>query len=133
MFKLRFAILGAAAALALGAAGALAMESATGSDPDAHGDLVSSAARFVCPHGPGHGACVSSFARTQGEAKESEDAQRDAAEAKCNAGDKTEDATEKSTKHANKAAKKADHTEDKAEHKAFQTCVTGNASAGTGD
>jgi hypothetical protein len=48
--KLRLAILGAAAALALGAGSALAMQESAGSgDPDAHGDLVASAARH-CPH-----------------------------------------------------------------------------------
>lgn len=69
MFRLRMAILGATAALALGTASALAMtEALTNGDSDAHGDLVASAARN-CPHGPGgvHGACVSSFARTNGE------------------------------------------------------------------
>ncbi|HEX2681658.1 MAG TPA: hypothetical protein VHQ03_10235, partial [Candidatus Dormibacteraeota bacterium] len=69
MFKLRFAVLGAAVALAIGAAGALAMENSAGSDSDAHGDAVSSAARVTCPHGEGHGACVSAIARSQGEAK----------------------------------------------------------------
>jgi hypothetical protein len=69
MFKLRMAILGATAALALGTAGALAMtEAATSGDSDSHGDAVASAARN-CPHGAGgvHGACVSSVARTNGE------------------------------------------------------------------
>jgi hypothetical protein len=69
MFRLRMAILGATAALALGAASALAMtEAATSGDSDSHGDAVASAARN-CPHGAGgvHGACVSSVARTNGE------------------------------------------------------------------
>ena len=69
MFRLRLAILGAAATLALGTASALAMtESATNGDSDSHGDAVASAAHS-CPHGAGgvHGACVSSVARTNGE------------------------------------------------------------------
>jgi hypothetical protein len=68
MFRLRMAILGATAALALGSASALAMtETATNGDSDSHGDAVASAARN-CPHGAGgvHGACVSSVARTNG-------------------------------------------------------------------
>lgn len=69
MLKLRFAILGAAAALTLGTASALAMtETATFGGGDSHGDAVASAARN-CAHGAGgvHGACVSSVARTNGE------------------------------------------------------------------
>jgi hypothetical protein len=69
MLKMRFAILGAAAALTLGTATALAMtESATFGGGDSHGDAVASAARN-CAHGAGgvHGACVSSVARTNGE------------------------------------------------------------------
>ena len=69
MFRLRLAILGAAAMLALGTASAFAMtEAATNGDSDSHGDAVASAARN-CPHGAGgvHGACVSSVARTNGE------------------------------------------------------------------
>lgn len=69
MLKLRFAILGAAAALTLGTATALAMtESATFGGGDSHGDAVASAARN-CAHGAGgvHGACVSSVARTNGQ------------------------------------------------------------------
>src|SRR5712691_8943127 len=69
MFKLRLAILGATAALALGSASALAMSESVGSgDPDAHGDAVASAARN-CPHGPGgvHGACVSAIASANGQ------------------------------------------------------------------
>lgn len=72
MFRLRMAILGATAALALGTASALAMtEALTGGDSDSHGDAVASAARN-CPHGAGgvHGACVSSVARTNGDSQE---------------------------------------------------------------
>lgn len=71
MLKLRFAILGAVAALALGTASALAMTGAVtlGGD-DNHGAAVASAARN-CPHGAGgvHGACVSSVARTNGQSE----------------------------------------------------------------
>jgi hypothetical protein len=70
MFKLRLAILGAAAALALGTASALAMSESAGSgDRDAHGDAVASAARN-CPHGASgvHGACVSAIASANGQA-----------------------------------------------------------------
>src|SRR5207249_11917215 len=70
MLKLRLAILGASAALALGTAGVLAMtESSVSGDRDNHGDAVASAARN-CPHGATgvHGACVSAIASTNGQA-----------------------------------------------------------------
>jgi len=72
MIRLRLAILGATAMLALGSASALAMtETIGGGDPDAHGDAVASAARN-CPHGPGgvHGACVSAVAHSTGQASD---------------------------------------------------------------
>jgi len=75
MLKLRLAILGATAALALGTATALAMTGAIPfGDGDSHGDAVASAARS-CPHGAGgvHGACVSSVARTNGSSEANED------------------------------------------------------------
>jgi hypothetical protein len=75
MFRLRLAILGVAAALALGTATAFAMtELATSGNSDSHGDAVASAARN-CPHGAGgvHGACVSSVARTNGTDQQSQD------------------------------------------------------------
>jgi hypothetical protein len=67
MIKLRLAILGATAALALGTASVFAMPAAV--DPDAHGDAVASAARN-CPHGANgvHGACVSAIASENGQA-----------------------------------------------------------------
>src|SRR5258708_34603710 len=76
MPKLRIAILGAAAALALGTASAVAMvETAGTSNSDSHGDAVSSAARTTCPHGAGgvHGACVSAIASTEAQDNETED------------------------------------------------------------
>ena len=69
MLKVRFAILGAVAALALGTASALAMSASVSfGGNDNHGAAVASAARN-CPHGAGgvHGACVSSVARTNGQ------------------------------------------------------------------
>ena len=69
MLKLRLAILGATAALALGTATALAMTGAIPfGDGDSHGDAVASAARS-CPHGAG----VSSVARTNGSSEANED------------------------------------------------------------
>src|SRR5207245_11122273 len=73
MLSFRFVILGAAAALTLGTASALAMqEGSSGTDPDSHGDAVASAARTTCPHGPDgvHGACVSAIASAEGHENE---------------------------------------------------------------
>jgi hypothetical protein len=135
MLKLRFAILGAAAALALGTAGAVAMvETASTSDSDSHGDAVSSAARTTCPHGAGgvHGECVSAVASAEAQDNDSE---KSNPAATCKASDAKEDASEKpaapASKHdqaADKAAKAAEHSEDKAEHKAFAACVSAGES-----
>ena len=137
MFRLRLAILGAAAALALGTAGAVAMERTVGtSDPDSHGDAVSSAARITCPHGAGgvHGACVSAIAST--ESQDNEQAAESNPTTACKASDATEDSSEKTAAPANKSdkaaaktAKIAEQTEDKAEHKAFAACVSGQSTA----
>src|SRR5437899_10671049 len=73
MLSFRFAILGAAAALTLGTASALAMqEGSSGTDPDSHGDAVASAARTTCPHGPNgvRGACVNASASAEGQEDE---------------------------------------------------------------
>jgi hypothetical protein len=131
MHRLRFAILGAAAALALGTATAVAMQSSAGgsTDPDQHGDNVASAARTTCPHGPGgvHGQCVSAVASSKSEGTE-DTATRPAAPAStCKAQDKTEDTSEKKPAKGDKAAKGADKTEDKTEHQAFAACVKGHA------
>src|SRR5260370_36872183 len=125
MLKLRFAILGAAAALALGTASAVAMvETAGTSNSDSHGDAVSSAARTTCPHGAGgvHGACVSAIASTEAQDNETEDTSNPAAT--CKASDTSQDASEKPAAPSNdeaaaKAPKSAQKSEDKAEHKAF--------------
>ena len=68
MFKLRLAILGAAATLALGTAGVMAMTS--NFDHTQHGALVSSAARTTCRTvtTETRGACVSAIASTNGQA-----------------------------------------------------------------
>lgn len=138
MHRFRFAILGAAAALALGTAGAIAMEQTGGgggTDPDAHGDAVASAARN-CPHsasgvqGHGvHGACVSAIASTEGQENRDKDEGNSARVEACKAADKTEDAAEKAPAKGDAAAKANDKKEDKAEHKAFAACVSGGASA----
>ena len=121
MFRVRLAILGAAAALALGTAGVMAMqESASSGEGDAHGDAVASAARN-CPHGPGdaHGDCVSAVAHSdQDNANDNSPAQA------CKAADSKEDATEKAPAKGDKAGKAADKTEDKAEQQAFVACVS---------
>ena len=123
MLKLRFAILGAAAALALGAAGAVAMEEGAG---DAHGDAVASAARTTCPnHASGvrgvHGECVSDIASAEGQ-ENREGAQSDRVQA-CKAKDATEDKTEKAPAKGDKAAIAADRIEDRAEQQAFVACL----------
>lgn len=115
MSKVRFLLVGAGAALALGTGGVLASVGAvTPTSSDSHGDAVSAAAK-TCPHGPNgvHGECVSDVAQSKSEAKESEtcnanDAKEDAAE---KAAEQTEDAAEK----AAKTTKAADKKEDKSE------------------
>lgn len=128
MHRLRFAILGAAAALALGTASAVAMQQSVGggTDPDQHGDNVASAARN-CPHGPDgvHGKCVSAVASSKSESGEQESNSKAAA---CKSADATEDAAEKAPAKGDKAAKAADKAEDKTEHRAFAACVSGGAS-----
>jgi hypothetical protein len=110
MFRLRLAILGATAALALGTATAFAMtELATSGDSDSHGDAVASAARN-CPHGAGgvHGACVSSVARTNGA-----------------------DESDGEGQPANiKACKAAVRTSDKPGHRGIGACVSGRSTSG---
>jgi hypothetical protein len=104
MIKLRLAILGATAALALGTASVFAMTEAVG-DPDAHGDAVASAARN-CPHGASgvHGACVSAIASTNGQAH----------------------------RNGQQAARvKACKTANPTDHKAAAACVSGRNTAGT--
>ena len=131
MHRLRFAILGAAAALALGTASAVAMQQSVGggTDPDQHGDNVASAARN-CPHGPDgiHGQCVSAVASSKSESAEQETKTDSSNAAACKSADTAEDAAEKAPAKGDKAAKAADKTEDKSEHKSFAACVSGGAS-----
>ena len=127
MFRLRLAILGATAALALGTAGALAMEAA-GTNNDSHGDAVASAARN-CPHGPGgvHGACVSAVASSHARDNEASDSNGNGRATAPGQVCKVAEATE--TEPSDKAA---DKIEDRAEQKAFVACVEAHASAESG-
>jgi hypothetical protein len=122
MHWLRFAILGAVAALALGTASAVAMQDTAGggTDPDQHGDNVSSAARTTCPHGPGgvHGHCVSAVASSK-----SEKGEETRGANPCKAADATEDKSETKPAKGDKTAKAADKVEDKSEHQAFAACM----------
>jgi hypothetical protein len=131
MHRLRFAILGAAAALALGTATAVAMQNSAGgsTDPDQHGDNVASAARTTCPHGPGgvHGQCVSAVASSKSEGTQDTETRQGSPSSTCKAGDTTEDASEKKPAKGDKAAKAAAKTENKTEHHAFAACVQANA------
>jgi hypothetical protein len=130
MHRLRFAILGAAAALTLGTATAVAMQQSTGggTDPDQHGDNVASAARN-CPHGAGgvHGECVSAVASSKSDATDKDTQEGANPTTACKAADATEDASEKQPAKGDKAAKAADQKEDKSEHQAFAACVSGSA------
>lgn len=132
MHRLRFAILGAVAALALGTATAVAMQQSSGggTDPDQHGDNVASAARTTCPHGPGgvHGQCVSAVASSKSESADTDETTGSSSASTCKAADTTEDGSEKAPPKGDKSAKAADKTEDKSEHKAFAACVSGGAS-----
>ncbi len=131
MFKLRLAILGAAAALALGSAGVLAMTETGSTDSDSHGDAVASAARS-CPHHASadrdsHGDCVSAIASTNGNDTDNESGTHGKSTAPgqvCKAADASEAAEPKD--------KAADRTEDRAEQQAFVACVTSHAQAKPG-
>ena len=129
MHRLRFVILGAVAALALGTASAVAMEqnAGGGTDPDQHGDKVSAAAQTTCPTGPGgvHGECVSDVASSKSEAGENTDGNSKVAA--CKATDQSEDALEKAPAKGDKAAKAKDKAEDKTEHRTFASCVSGGS------
>lgn len=133
MFKLRLAILGAAAALALGTAGAMAMQGVD-SNNDSHGDAVASAARN-CPHGPNgvHGACVSAIASSharENDTQETNDHSSTAPGQVCKAADS--DATETAPTQGDKSAKDTDKTEDRTEQQAFVACVKAHAAAESG-
>jgi hypothetical protein len=131
MIKLRLAILGAAATLALGTAGAMAMTESGAGDSDSHGDAVASAARN-CPHGASgvHGHCVSAIASTEGQENESSDQKSTTAPGQvCKAADASENSAETAPAKGDRAAKGSDRTEDKAEQQAFVACVTSHAAA----
>jgi hypothetical protein len=134
MFKLRLAILGAAAALALGTAGAMAMQGVGSNDADLHGVAVASAARS-CPHGPNgvHGACVSAIASSEARennAQETQDQPSTAPGQVCKAADA--DPTEAAPTKGDKSAKDADKTEDRTEQQKFVACVKTHAAAESG-
>ncbi len=122
MSRVRFLLVGAGAALALGAGGALANVSAPShTDSDSHGDAVATAAQTTCPHGPNgvHGQCVSAIASSKAESESINT---------CNAADTKEDASEKSSARAANASEKtaktskaADKTEDASEKAADKT------------
>lgn len=128
MFKLRLAILGAAAALAVGTASAMAMQAGVGGS--SHGATVSSAARTTCRASEIRGQCVSAIASTEGQ--ENNKGQRAAAVAACK-NDPAEDAAEKPVAKHDMAAAAADRAEDRKEQQAVVACITGNSNtAGAG-
>ena len=136
MFKLRIAILGAAAALALGTAGAMAMsEGIGGADPDGHGDAVASAARNCPHHASGdrdsHGDCVSAIASANGNNGDTDTGKGAGQSGKSTAPGQVCKAND-STEAAEPQGKAADKTEDKAEQQALAACVTAHAGATTG-
>jgi len=121
MIKVRIAVFGGIAALALGTATAFAMTE-TGVSGDSHGALVASAARN-CPHTStgarnAHGACVSAVASSNGQAHRSARANQVHA---CKAAERAATAG---------ASKKAGG--QSAAHKAFVACVTNGKSTGSG-
>src|SRR6266481_7207605 len=110
MSKIRFLLVGAGAALALGTAGVLASVGAvTLTSSDSHGDAVASAARETCPHGPNgvHGQCVSAIASSKSESKSESES---TTESTCNAADTTEDASETKASAAEDASEKTAST-----------------------
>lgn len=139
MSKIRLAMVGVGAALALVSAVALAnVGSLVLTNNDSHGDAVASAARS-CPHGPNgvHGQCVSAIASSKSESDSEKDTtctspntSEDTSET--NAGS-TEDASETSA-NASKSAEKTedrsekttDRAEDKTEKKACEAPEASN-------
>ncbi len=124
MLKIRFAILMAGAALALGSATVLAMP--LGANHSQHGSLVSSAARTTCraEASEERGDCVSAIASTEGQ--ENRDGARASAVAACKQ-DNGDDATEVEAAKGDHAGQAADRAEDKSEHQAIVACITGKA------
>jgi hypothetical protein len=134
MFKLRLAIIGAAAALALGTGGAMAMQGVGSNATDSHGDAVALAAS-TCPHGPNgvHGACVSAIASSQASENDTQGTNDQSSTAPgqvCKAADT--DKTETAPAKGDKSAKDADKTEDRTEQQAFVACVKAHAAAESG-
>lgn len=133
MFKLRLAILGAAAALALGTGSALAMHQEGSTGGDSHGDAVAAAAHS-CATGTAdeHGDCVSAVASTESQESPKPDTtdQSTSPGQVCQAADT--DKTETAPAKGDKTAKAADKTEDKAEQQAFVACVKAHAAAESG-
>jgi hypothetical protein len=142
MSKVRFLLVGAGAALALGTGGVLAsVGAATPTNSDSHGDAVAAAAQDTCPHGPNgvHGKCVSAIASSKSESKESDST--------CNAADTTEDASETTAEQAEDASEKSaktskaadktedaserskEHAEDKTEKTQVKACEAAEASS----
>jgi hypothetical protein len=126
MSKVRFLLVGAGAALALGTAGVLANGGGvTPTNSDSHGDAVASAAQDTCPHGPNgvHGACVSAIASSKSESEDHDttcsanDATEDASEAKASAAEDTSEKSANTTKAADKKEDKSEKAAAKAEDK----------------
>jgi hypothetical protein len=139
MSKIRFAMVGVGAALALFSAVALAnVGSLVSTNNDSHGDAVASAARG-CPHGPNgvHGQCVSAIASSKSESDSEKDAtctsaNRSEDTSETNAGT-TEDGSETSAnpsksaeKTEDRSEKTTDRTEDKTENKACEAPEASN-------
>jgi cytoskeletal protein RodZ len=135
MHRLRFAILGAVAALALGTASAVAMQQSAGAgtDPDQHGDNVASAARTTCPHGAEgvHGGCVSAVAQSKSE--DTKDTPETSTVNTCKSTDASEDKTETKPVKGDKAAKATDKAEDKTEHQTHAACVSAQDKSEAGE
>ena len=140
MSKVRFLLVGAGAALALGTAGVLASVGAvTVTNSDSHGDAVASAARETCPHGPNgvHGQCVSAIASSKSESEapdttctssSANDATEDASETKTSAAEDTFEKSANTTKAADKAEGKSEKAAAKAEDKSERAaCETPEA------
>lgn len=130
MVRFRLAILGAGAALALGTATAVAMETSATSNPGSHGEQVSTAAQSDATAGDEHGAAVSDVAQSNADTANAEGTEnskgaRADAVAACKANDTDKTETEPTTK----AAKDADRAEDRTEHRAVVDCITGHATA----
>ena len=127
MFRLRLAILGAAAALALGTGGAMAMQDAGSNNADSHGGAVAAAAHS-CAHGAGgvHGTCVSAIASTEASENDSQETN-----------DKSSTAPGQVCKaaHTGKTPPKGDTSAiaaNRTKQQAFVACVKAHAAAQAG-